>query len=238
LLDVQNTSEFSTGGDDSFLKREDRYSGKWNLIDLPLRLGEHLQLNDGLLGYWLEKEGSLSNEFFAPQINEDASDYITSYDEGVTQAGQQDNNANSFIHKINPDGEDLSFTVLMDPRGVLHATTGLLPTEVISIPSELYQKALEQMMMWFETGPVLHYEKPLEALPTGESPPARRYFDLPNIPEYEWKWFEAQAPAAAQTNGELMEIAKPEFSEIHDKLPEIKNGYLVLRSTSSSKPLL
>ncbi len=238
LHDVQKTLAFSTRGYDSFLKREDRYSGKWNLIDLPLRLGEHLQLNDGLLGYWLETEGSLSEEFFAPQINEDDSDYITSYDEGFTQAGQKDNNDNAFIHKINPDGEDLSFTVLMDPRGVLHATTGLLPTEVISIPSELYQKALEKMMMWFETGPVLHYEKPLEALPTGESPPARRYFDLPNIPEYEWKWFEAQAPDAVQTNGELMEIAKPEFSEIHDKLPEIKNGYLVLRSTSSSKPLL
>ncbi|TAD86161.1 MAG: hypothetical protein EAY75_09350 [Bacteroidetes bacterium] len=236
LLDVQNTSEFSEGEDASFLKREARFSGNWNLIDLPLRLGEHLQLNDGLLGYWLETEGSLSNKFFAPQANKDASEYITSYSDGFTDTGRKDNNANSFIHKINPDGEELSFTVLMDPRGVLHATTGVLPTEVISIPSELYQKALARMMMWFETGPVLQYERPLEPVAEGESlPPPRMYLDLPNISEYEWKWFEIGMPEGETISGKLLEIAKPEFSELHGTLPEIKNGYLVLSSIKPEK---
>jgi hypothetical protein len=37
-------------------------------VKFPIRLGEYKQLNDGLLGYWLEGDnGSIKDIFYAPQ---------------------------------------------------------------------------------------------------------------------------------------------------------------------------
>lgn len=45
--------------------------------------------------------------------------------------------------------------MLIDPRGVVHATTGLLPVKSIAVPPEHYQPAMDSLRSVFKTGPLL-----------------------------------------------------------------------------------
>jgi hypothetical protein len=46
-------------------------------------------------------------------------------------------------------------TMLIDPRGVAHATSGILPTKAIGISPDLYDKALWTIQITFRSGPIL-----------------------------------------------------------------------------------
>lgn len=214
----------SMSNDDGFLSRQDRFSGNWREVELPLRLGEYRQLNDGLIGYWKEEGGQLSDIFYAPQVDADASArFIISRDDDAKDTTNQ-----LFIHRIQADGPSHRFTVLMDPRALLHATTGILPTEAIAIPAELYEPALEKMCLWFETGPILQYDEKLKEGTAEATPKEVLQVDLPQIPEYQWKWMEKGIPGAAAGQPNLTDTQKPEFAKLYEQLPEIKNGYLLL----------
>lgn len=206
------------------LSRTERFSGNWREVELPLRLGEYRQLNDGLVGYWKEEQGQLSDIFYAPQVDVDASaGFITSRDDDARDTASQ-----RFVHRIQADGPSHRFTVLMDPRALLHATTGILPTEAVAIPAELYEPALEKMCLWFETGPLLQYGEKLWEKTEQAEPREALLLDLPQVPEYQWKWMEKGAPGAAAGQPNLTDTQKPEFAKLYEQLPEIKNGYLLL----------
>ena len=66
-------------------------------------------------------------------------------------------------------------TMLMDPRGVVHATCGILPTKAIGIPSAQYAEALRRMEVTFLTAPIVS-EKDKIKLP------------LPSEPGFTWSW--------------------------------------------------
>jgi hypothetical protein len=51
-----------------------------------------------------------------------------------------------------PSYTSLNLTLLMDPRGHVHATTGLLPTATIELPAEFYAAALSRMAVTFRAG--------------------------------------------------------------------------------------
>ena len=46
-------------------------------------------------------------------------------------------------------------TMLIDPRGSVHVSSGLLPVKAVGIPSEQYAPALKQMSVSFLIAPVL-----------------------------------------------------------------------------------
>ncbi len=213
--------------DKDLLSIKDRYSSNWNGVKIPLRLGEHHQLNDGLVGYWKNKDGQPNGSFFAPQTQNDAHELITSFSEGYASS-LKDNLRNPFIHPIQADGEEHSFTVLLDPKGVLHATTGVLPTEMISIPTHFYQSALERMHLWFKTGPLLQYNEKLKRDTEEAVPVDVLQLDLPQIPKYNWKWFDKKTTVDNDLEKMLIDTQKPEFAKLYEELPEIKNGYLLL----------
>jgi hypothetical protein len=46
-------------------------------------------------------------------------------------------------------------TMLVDPRGSIHAFSGILPVVSLGIPGELVKPALEKMFFTFRAGPLL-----------------------------------------------------------------------------------
>jgi hypothetical protein len=150
-----------------------RNTDNWTSIQLPLRLGEHLQLNDGLLGYWQEdNNGNLLTPYIAPQVSaSDVSDQDINAFDG-TQFQTQYLTINNAV---------VSYTMLVDPLGVIHASTGILPVKSISIPPEYYLSALQKLSMWFKTSPVLQASNEVGT---------DIILTLPSIPDYSWQWWD------------------------------------------------
>ena len=68
-------------------------------------------------------------------------------------------------------------SMLVDPRGLVHCTTGVLPTKSLSIPTEHYAEALKNLQVTFLTAPLL--------TPTG-----RIEVPLPSDPGWSWSWLD------------------------------------------------
>ncbi|MEA3243834.1 MAG: hypothetical protein U9Q19_10435, partial [Pseudomonadota bacterium] len=125
-------------------------------VRFPVRLGNHGQLNDGLAAYWREKQGNDGSCCLTGEAH--YSDEATPIELTLHDAPQ-------------------TLTLLIDPRAVLHATTGILPTKAINIPHEQYADVLKRLNITFRTAPVL-------------SPRADLRLPLPEEPGHSWSWLE------------------------------------------------
>ncbi len=143
----------------------DRFTG----VRFPIRLGEQDQLNDGLAVYWLENaDGSYADNAYV----------IPNYDE----AASGDEKKCDFLYQ-SIDDAPLKVTMLMDPRGVVHAATGVLPSKAIRVPLHFYSSALKRFEIMFLAAPVIAGSRPA----TGDDTIALPVTDPPG---YRWSWFE------------------------------------------------
>lgn len=171
-LDLYPLHDAVTRGD--WLDFERRIRGKaqsdegFTRVQFPIRLGEYAQLDDGLAGYWVENPGdsSFADRCFHAQAADDVAGLGTGqFDDGYRIRAH----ASASVANASPDrfaGETINIhqsigsaplwlTVLFDPRGVVHLTTGILPTKVISIPAARFSEALASIELWFKAGPFL-----------------------------------------------------------------------------------
>ena len=145
-------------------------------VKFPIRIGEHMQLNDGVVGYWIENEDGtyLEDKFFAPQST--YSDEL-SHDENLViyhSAGQPlviEQSINDPPHLV---------SILMDPRGSLHCTSGVLPTKVLTLPKEHYAAALSAINVTFLSAPLLTEQGQIR-------------MSLPEEPGFAWSWLQRDA---------------------------------------------
>lgn len=150
------------------LERDNRSTNKFEKVKVPVRLGDRDQLNDGLVGYWIEDEQYVLGSAF----------YTTGHNEQEPPHVQ----IKSTVQPVDPDLQ-LTFEkamaktlcMLVYAPGEVHATTGMLPVKAIHIPKEQYTPALKNMHIIFLTAPVLTDKEQL-ALP------------LPKEMGYEWSW--------------------------------------------------
>ncbi|NEP23480.1 hypothetical protein [Moorena sp. SIO3I6] len=119
-------------------------------VKVPIRLGDYQQLNDGLVGYWRETpvgtDGDYDYEgniFYAPQSNLANDSLIQTEAEGLVYFEQT------------VDAPPQGVTMLIDPRGTIHATCGFLPNRELTLPSENYTTALQSMEVNFLATPML-----------------------------------------------------------------------------------
>ncbi|MFN7554753.1 hypothetical protein [Microcystis sp.] len=192
------------------LRRNFRETDGFEKVKFPIRLGEYKQLNDGLLGYWLEGDnGSLKDVFYAPQ-----SDL-----EGINHPAIKFHNGNNPWHiDLNLKDSPTLLTMLIDPRGKVHATTGILPTKSIDIPPDQYQQALEKIEITFFSAPILtDYGKINLA--------------LPNEVGYQWSWLEKEKEQWSTAD----KIGQTNVNAIFSGKQEIREGWLKL-STKKEPP--
>jgi hypothetical protein len=152
-------------------KDQKRETEDYTEVEIPIRIGEYKQLNDGLVGYWIEEEGRYkANKFYAPQTAPET-------DLPATIAVHRNDQPFNIIQSIN--SPPVKLTVLLDPRGAVHATSGILPTKAIQIPADQFVEALRNIEVTFLSAPILTDRDKIN-LP------------LPEEPGYVWSWCEKE----------------------------------------------
>jgi hypothetical protein len=140
-----------------------RLTNGFDAVTVPIRLGEAKQLDDGLVSYWLEDgRGGFTGGPHFPELE------------------QQGRAAEALSLSVSDPAVKL--TMLLDPRGCVHATTGILPVKTLTIPSDQYAKSLRALSISFLTAPVI---APLDGI---ELP-------LPTESGYGWSWLDQPASA-------------------------------------------
>jgi hypothetical protein len=117
------------------LQREGlRSTEAFDNVEIPIRIGDSGQLNDGILGYWKE-DCDLQAE--------------STFQSTASQMTPQPD----FCLTLNSAPQRI--TLLMDPGGKANLTCGLLPTKVLDIPAEQYANALQKIFVTFLSSPIL-----------------------------------------------------------------------------------
>ncbi len=165
-----------------------RETDQYTRVRFPIRLGAVAQLNDGLIGYWVEDElGNYRGDNFYinlmevdpttpdPQpwelINPDLHDkFILLDDEQIP-----------ITQSLETDEPPVSVSMLLDPRAKVHAFSGILPAKSITIPSEQYLPAMQAIDITFLTAPVLTTAGKIQV-------------PLQDEPGFAWSWLEQLAP--------------------------------------------
>ena len=186
-------------------------------VQIPLRLGEFRQLNDGLLGYWIDNlpaGAALSQPpgsglgpqdiFYAPQSFNPASAHPAI----VTHS--QDGEAFQFNLSLAQEGP-VEVSMLIDPRGKIHATCGVLPVKSINLPPDQYQQALSQIEITFLTAPLLTL-------------PGRIHLSVPDEPGYGWSWVEKEGPGW-KTTSTLGTLSKADLAGLLGKGADVDQAW-------------
>jgi hypothetical protein len=174
------------------LRRQTRETNGFSLVRFPVRIGEHHQLGDGVVGFWLEDQA----QGMIPGFHDVRGD------------------ENPLVQAIDMPSQYL--TMIMDPRGTVHATIGILPTRTLQIPATMYQSALECMAVTFLTAPLLT-DGDRVAVP------------LPNEPGFAWSWQE-QSPA-----GWVERTGLPQPDARIPEQPTLREGWLTLRAVPAAQ---
>lgn len=145
--------------------REERETRDFEKINVPVRIGEREQFNDGVVGYWKENEQKHLKDTFYTTVPSGvvANDRIKSYEEAPLAI-------NLSMHSTTE-----TMTLLIDPRAQVHATTGVLPVKELHIPKEQYADAIKKLNITFLSTPIL-IAKEQTSIP------------LPNEQGYQWSW--------------------------------------------------
>ncbi len=142
-----------------------RSSNGFEAIKFPIRIGEYQQFDDGLVGYWLEDDqGNFTdNAYYAPQSNTVNNDLIKTHADGDINLQRSVSDSSQML------------TMLIDPRGTVHATSGILPTQILSLHPQHYTQALKNIEIVFTTAPILTEVGKIE-------------LNLPKESGYVWSW--------------------------------------------------
>jgi len=174
-------------------------------VYFPIRIGEYQQLNDGLVGYWVEQgDGYLEEMFYALQSSK-----IGGIAHPRIRLHQENDPA--MIHQ-SIDDPPHKLTMLVDPRGVVHATSGILPTKSIHIPADQFADQLRAIEVTFLSAPILTEIGGIN-LP------------LPEEPGYVWSWLEKENGVWADES----QIGPVDLQATFASKQKIREGWLKLR---------
>ncbi|MBD2289262.1 hypothetical protein H6F92_10835 [Microcystis wesenbergii FACHB-1317] len=197
------------------LRRNTRETDGFEQVKIPVRLGEYKQLNDGLLGYWLEEKESLSEAFYAPQSDAD----------GVNNSRIKfHDSANAWHIDLTVEDPPQMLTMLIDPRGKVHATCGILPVKAIDIPLTQYRDALAKIEITFLSTPLISPLKNLKDLTDLDQ--KKIYLPLPEEEGYEWSWLDKEKEEWLVVASE--NIAQPNLNAVFSGKQSIREGWLKL----------
>jgi hypothetical protein len=132
------------------LQRDTRDDNRFSEVQFPIRIGEYKQFNDGTVGYWKETvdgQGYVGDVFYAPQSNDDL-------EKTDSHLKTHKNDSMTIFQSVKSNPQILS--LLLDPRGLVHVTSGILPAKAIRIPPDQYAEALQAIEITFLSTPIPH----------------------------------------------------------------------------------
>jgi hypothetical protein len=188
--------------------RDDGGLGK---LAFPVALGNLELPDDGLIGYYLDTQPRQFNAVHIPD------DLLPANPPYIAQIGQNQNYIN-----LQSDSAQL-VTMLLDPRGNVHAASGILPAKVVELPAEYFEQALATMALTFRVGPLL-IDPGVVAIPR----PAEQ--------NGAWAWVQRKPGGKGDTDWEEDPIsAADQAAHLSDALLSIRDGWL--KFTPDSKGL-
>jgi hypothetical protein len=125
-----------------YADRQARTTAGLGQVQIPVRLGELTDIDDGLVAFLPEAAAP------APYSVVYAATAPASGANKVVQPGAD-------TIELTLNGPALTFTAIVDPRAPMHVSTGVLPTVALQIPPDQYLNAMQQLAVTFTTRPVL-----------------------------------------------------------------------------------
>lgn len=170
-------------------------TGGFEDVRFRVQLGSTELLDDGLVGFWLDDR----------------------YD-GIESVHAAGDGHRPYVRDTRPElpfrpGHTALLTLLLDPRGSVHAVTGLLPVVEASLPVGFVAPAVRRIAVTFRTGPVL-----------GDATGA--VMPLPGLREGTWSWLEyhgTESPAV-----ETVVRGADATAHLLDAPPVAREGWLQL----------
>ena len=183
-------------------------------VRIPFRIGEHGMFNDGVAGYWVEQDMGDSFEqdlFHAPQSDAPRHPRIASNHH--TSLSAENPESQSLVLSRAPTDPPLRLTLLMDPRGTAHLTSGVLPVKQIRIDEHHFAAALRGMSVTFLSAPLLMSQNRTEVM-------------LPGEPGYTWSFLD-RTPDGWRATGP-QDIKLPELGATFHPGLSLREGWLRL----------
>jgi hypothetical protein len=124
-----------------------RDTGNIESVPFPVRLGSLELRDDGVIGYLLPAEDNAT--FYAVHYPDEISPHDT-FVRQIVQNGQYQGNIS-----LTCQGPSVTATLIIDPRGSVHAYTGILPVLSAQLPPHAVETFMKQLQVTFSTGPII-----------------------------------------------------------------------------------
>lgn len=181
-------------------------------IPFPVRLGSLELRNDGLIGYYLP-DGDDYATFYAVHSSE-ASEGIA-YFKQIVQPPANTNSPPQFQGdiRLQCQGAGVTVTMLLDPRGSVHAYTGILPVVSAALPADIVEDFIRRLRVTLRAGPII-------------ADPGTLRTPRPAEDHGVWTWIQA---AAAPADWEVDRIVDADdIARLPDALLQLREGWLQL----------
>ncbi len=186
-------------------------------ISFPVRLGSLQLRNDGLIGYYLPASKEPYGTFYSVHSspNSAAGEYI----KPICKPDQQA--LTGWVYQgdvaLNYQSDPLTVTMLLDPRGSVHATTGILPTTSVSLAGHRVEDFLKKLAVTFRTGPIIADPGTLRTPQPAES-------------HGTWTWVQRSSPTAWE---EDTAIDANDRARLPDAQLQLREGWLKFTHSGS-----
>jgi hypothetical protein len=155
-----------------------RDDAQFPAVRYPVRLGDLANVNDGLIGYFIDGSADTYRAFYAPASVDPSHGVVPPAPDQLMVAA---------------DGAPLLLSMLIDPRAAVHATAGIVPVKEIMIPPYMFSDAIQGMAVTFLTTPIL-------------SAAARLAMPIPKEQGYDWSWVSTQGNGGGWTNSPIAAV--------------------------------
>ena len=161
-----------------------------------IRLGDQASRQDGVIGYFSGTDYNVFNSVVAPQTKQ-------GYVKPIGPLGLMEKG--NYLTLTFAQETYSYVTILVDPRGAIHATTGILPVKELDIPQQFVDQALTKMELSFHMGPILTSRGPTPNQ-EGKEPAFAQAISYPRPVEENgtWSWWESDAAKGAWTGYDLV----------------------------------
>jgi hypothetical protein len=170
-------------------------------VPLAIRVGSTELIDDGVVGYYT---GDTYTEFSVSHLAGPKSPHVLAIAPGNYLSLPFDY----------PTYSRVRLTLLVDPRGSVHATTGVLPITEMRIPAAFYEPALATIAATFRIGPVL-------------TDPVAVRMPIPADRRGTWSWIARTTPGnTAADFASRSIVAADGQARLQDAPPHMVDGWL------------
>ncbi|WP_299434053.1 hypothetical protein [uncultured Aquimarina sp.] len=205
-LELQGETSYKMNWENS-LKKD---PGQLLDVKFPLQVGNIDMVSDGVMGYFVGDDYTAFNTVHFGQVETPAKPrYVV----------------NNFLH-VQAAQEPVFVSILLDPRGSILTSSGILPMLEIPLPDTYTKSALNKMQIDINTGPVLVQSEILQ-------------LNLPSGIGDDWTWYQPQQSVETAGKVEWSEIATIVDATTQAELPDLpytfREGRLRLSGALGSK---